>query len=176
MRFHDLPAGDECPEIVNAVIEIPQGSNKREYDAAIGNFTLDRLLISPLDYPTDYGWTPGTLSKDGDPLDILVFVSHPTIPGCVISARPIGVLRMHDEKGDGHKIIAAAGTDPRYHEAARLEDLPEQALREIHNFLTACEQLKSQDTEVTGRLDVESAHEVIREAVGLNRLSASYQH
>lgn len=177
MRFHDLPIGEEAPEIVNAVIEIPQGStNKYEYNAALDSFVLDRVLFSPLYYPTDYGWIPGTLSEDGDPLDILVFVSHPTFPGCVIPARPIGVLHMHDEKGEDFKIIAVARTDPRYNQVARLEDLPEHVLREIHHFFAIYKQLEFKETEILGWLDVESARRIIREAIALDRSSTSYQH
>jgi len=177
VRYHDLPTGEESPEIVNAVIEIPQGStNKYEYNAALDSFVLDRVLFSPLYYPTDYGWIPGTLSEDGDPLDILVFVSHPTFPGCVIPARPIGVLHMHDEEGEDYKIIAVARTDPRYDQVARLEDLPEHVLREIHHFFAIYKQLEYKETEILGWLGLDSAHRIIRQAVELSRSSASYQH
>ena len=177
MRLNDLPIGEEAPEIVNAVIEIPQGStNKYEYNAALDSFVLDPVLFSPLYYPADYGWVPGTLSEDGDPLDILVFVSHPTFPGCVIPARPIGVLHMRDENGEDFKIIAAAGTDPHYNQVARLEDLPEHVLREIHHFFAIYKQLEYKETEILGWLGVESAHRIIREAIVLSRSSESYQH
>lgn len=177
MRYQDLPVGGEAPGIVNAVIEIPQGStNKYEYDAALGSFVLDRVLFSPLYCPTDYGWIPGTLSEDGDPLDILVFVSHPTFPGCVIRARTIGVLHMCDDKGEDFKIIAAARTDPRYDEVASLEDLPEHVLREIHHFFEIYKHLEFKETEILGWLGMESAHRIIREAVDLQESSAAYQH
>lgn len=159
------------------VIEIPQGSaNRYVYNAALDSFVLDRVFASPLCYPTDYGWIPVTLSKDGDPLDILVFVSHPTFSGCVISARPVGALHLRDETGEDRKIIAVAGADPRYCQVARLEDLPEHALRDIHQFLTDVRQSECDSTEIIGRLGIESAHQIIREAVELGRLSASYQH
>ncbi len=76
------PSGDDAPEEVNAVVEIPRGSsNKYEYDSKMGLFKRDRPLYSPLFYPFDYGWIAGTLSADGDPLDVLVIGSHPTFPG-----------------------------------------------------------------------------------------------
>lgn len=108
MRMVDIPVGEESPGIVNAIIEIPPGSsNKYEYNAALDSFVLDRVLYSPLYYPTEYSWIAGTLSEDGDPLDVLVFTSHPTFSGCVIRVRPIGVLHMHDEEGED-RIIGEA--------------------------------------------------------------------
>ena len=99
---------------VDALIEIPRGSrNKYEYDHARGRIRLDRVLYSSVHYPTDYGLIPETLSADGDELDILVMVEEPTFPGCLVVARPIGVLVMRDEKGGDEKILAVPAVDPR---------------------------------------------------------------
>ncbi len=166
MRLADLPVGEESPEIVNAVIEIPKGSsNKYQYDSDLDAFLLDRVLYSPLYYPTDYGWIAGTVSEDGDPLDVLVFTSHPTFPGCVVRGRAVGVLHMHDEKGEDYKIIAAASADPRFDEVRCLEDLPEHVLRETVHFFTVYKQLEYKETEILGWLGVESAHRIIAAAV-----------
>lgn len=177
MRLADVPVGEDSPGIVNAVIEIPKGSsNKYEYNPALDAFVLDRALYSPLYYPTDYGWIAGTVSEDGDPLDILVFTSHPTFPGCVVRARAIGVLHMHDEEGEDYKIMAAASTDPRFNEVAGLEDLPEHVLRETVHFFTVYKQLEYKETEILGWLGIESAHRVITAAVERHKAGTSYQH
>lgn len=166
MRLEDISVGDESPNIVNAVIEIPQGSsNKYEYDPSLDAFVLDRVLYSPLYYPTDYGWVAGTLSEDGDPLDVLVFVSHPTFPGCVIRVRPIGSLHMHDEEGEDFKIIAVANTDPRFTTVASLDHLPEHTLREIRHFFSVYKQLEFKETEILGWLGTDRARQIIIEAV-----------
>jgi inorganic pyrophosphatase len=121
-----LPIGDDAPDEVNAVIEIPRGSsNKYEYDRELGVFKLDRTLYSPLFYPFDYGWIAGTMSADGDALDVLVIGSHPTFTGCVVTCRPLGVLMMRDEKGADEKILARVVHDPRYHGVHRLGHVPE---------------------------------------------------
>src|SRR5437588_4587745 len=100
MSLLSLPIGKDAPREVHAVIEIPMGSsNKYEYDLKLNVFVLDRVLFSPLYYPCDYGWVAGTLSEDGDPLDILVLGSHANYPGCVVLARPLGALMMRDEEG-----------------------------------------------------------------------------
>src|SRR5947209_5477681 len=99
---------------IDVFIEIPQGSrNKYEYDHVSHAIRLDRVLHSSVHYPSDYGFIPDTLSEDGDPLDVLVLVYEPTFPGCIIPVRPIGVLRMNDDKGYDEKILAVPAGDPR---------------------------------------------------------------
>lgn len=177
MRLSDIPAGEDYPNIVNAVVEIPQGSsNKYEYSFALDSFVLDRALYSPLYYPTEYGWVAGTLSPDGDPLDVLIFTSHPTFPGCVIRTRPIGVLHMHDEEGEDFKIIGVADTDPRYDRVHSLDDLPKHVLREIVHFFSVYKQLENKETEILGWLGVDVAHRIINECVERERASHAYQH
>ena len=137
---------------------------------------LDRVFASPLGRSTDYGWIPGTLSKAGDPLDILVFVSYPTFPGCVVRARTIGAVHTRDRRGEGYTIVSVACSDPRYDQVTSLDGLPKDALREIDTFLTVYRQLDCEDTEIIDRFGCEPAQKIIREAVELHRSSASYQH
>lgn len=115
-----LPVGDEYPDAVNAVIEIPGDAvNKYEYDKKLNVFRLDRNLYSPVHYPGDYGFIPSTLSEDGDPLDVLVMVDAPSFPGCVMTVRPIGLLEMLDQGVLDEKVLAVGKTNPRYNEAGR---------------------------------------------------------
>jgi inorganic pyrophosphatase len=166
MRLSDIPIGDDYPNVVNAVVEIPKGSsNKYEYSFILDSFVLDRVLYSPLYYPTDYGWIAGTISPDGDPLDILIFTSHPTFSGCIIRTRPVGVLHMHDEEGKDFKILGVADTDPRYDRVHSLDDLPEHVLKEIVHFFSVYKQLENKETEILGWLGPETAHRIIRESV-----------
>lgn len=127
---HDIPI--DC---VEAMVEIPRGSrNKYEYDHERGIFRLDRRLFSATVYPADYGFIPDTLAGDGDPLDILVLLEDPTFPGCHVTARPIGMLAMHDDAGDDVKVIAVDPKDPVFEKVRFLDDIHEQYLREIKNF------------------------------------------
>jgi inorganic pyrophosphatase len=161
--FHNIPIGDKAPEIVNAIIEIPQGSNnKYEFDHELEVFKLDRTLYSPLYYPFDYGWVCDTLADDGDPLDILVITSQPTFPGCLVEARPLGILMMRDDKGPDEKVLAVADTDPRFKGMTHLSDLPPHILKEIVHFFDIYKDLEDKQTHVLGWQDVESAYEVIR--------------
>lgn len=135
MDMYRLPVGQDAPRIVNAVIEIPGNTrNKVEYDPELGVFCIDRVLYSPVRYPGDYGFIPGTLSPDGDALDVLVLVTEPTFTGCVMSVRPIGMLEMTDEAGTDEKILAVPENDPRYQEIHDLGDLPHHIAKEIEYF------------------------------------------
>lgn len=150
---------------VDAVIEIPQGSrNKYEYDHQLNLIRLDRVLHSSVHYPTDYGFIPDTLSKDGDPLDVLVVVHEPTYPGVHVSVRPIGLLRMHDEKGEDEKILAVPTGDPRFDGINNLEDLPSHWLKEIENFFATYKLLEDKETDLHGWEPAPAAWKVIDES------------
>lgn len=159
----DVKPGPNPPEIVYAVIETPQGSkNKFEFDKEIMAIYLDRVLYSSVVFPISYGFIPRTLGDDEDPLDIMVLITEPTFPGCVVAARPIGVLRMKDEKGNDDKIIAVAHNDPRLSEAHELDWVPKHQLIEVEEFFRDYKKLeKGKKTEVQGWEDKESAHSII---------------
>ncbi len=136
---------------VEVFVEIAQGSrNKYEYDKARRLFVLDRVLYSSVHYPTDYGFVPDTLAADGDPLDALVIVNEPTFPGCVIRARPIGMLDMQDDKGEDEKILAVPLGDPRFDGVTTLDDVSPHLLLEIENFFQTYKTLEGRPTEVRG--------------------------
>src|SRR3984893_12860797 len=97
--LYDLDPGPDCPELVRMIVEIPKNSaNKYEYYGKLGVFRLDRALYSPVHYPGDYGFIPGTLATDGDPMDVLALVEEPKFSGCVVEVRPVGVLNLVDQQ------------------------------------------------------------------------------
>jgi inorganic pyrophosphatase len=152
-------------EPIEVIVEIPSGSrNKYEYDHAQHRFVLDRILYSSVHYPCDYGFIDGSLADDGDPLDVLVVISEPTFPGCVVRARPIGVLDMEDDKGHDYKVLAVAHDDPRWDETHELGNLSPHRLREIENFFRIYKELEGRKTEVSGWLGVDDAWRIIRAA------------
>ncbi len=147
---------------VEAVVEIPRGSrNKYEFDHERGVFRLDRVLYSSVHYPTDYGFIPGTLSLDGDPLDVLVVVDEAAFTGCHVRARPIGTLIMVDEKGEDEKILAVPHDDPRFTQTRRLSDLGSHWLLEISAFFRTYKELQGVQTEVRDWRDVDDAWKII---------------
>ncbi len=151
-------------DYVEVFVEIPQGSrNKYEYDKARRLFVLDRVLYSSVHYPTDYGFVPDTLAADGDPLDALVIVNEPTFPGCLIRARPIGMLDMYDDKGEDEKILGVPLGDPRFDGVTRLEDVSPHLLREIENFFQTYKTLEDRPTEVRGWRGADAAWAMIEQ-------------
>src|SRR5438477_11068528 len=113
--YTKLPIGDHAPERVNAVIEITQGSvNKYEYDNQLQVFRLDRTLYSPVHYPGDYGFVPGTKSDDGDPIDLVALVEQQSFTGCLIEVRHLGVLEMIDNEKTDINILGVPVGDPRF--------------------------------------------------------------
>lgn len=161
--LESLPIGDEAPRVVNAVVEVPVGSrNKYEYDPGLGAIMRDRVLPGSVRYPSDYGFIPSTQAEDGDPLDILVAAYEPSFPGCVVQARPVGLLDMSDEEGPDHKILAVPDDDPRFDDIKELEDLPQQNLREIEQFFSVYKQLEGdKHVEVRGWQGHDKAREMI---------------
>lgn len=165
MDIYDLSPGDDSPEVVNVVVEIPKGTrNKIEYDPADGVFRLDRVLHSPVHYPGDYGFIPGTLAEDGDALDIIVLVTDPTFTGCVLEARPVGALVMRDEKGRDEKILAVPQRDPRYRETTDISNLPGHLLREIEHFFDIYKELEGKATATLGWEPGRKARSIIRDS------------
>src|SRR5262245_57128693 len=121
--------------VIDVVVEIPRGSrNKYEMDKERGVIRLDRRLFSATFYPTDYGYIPDTLGEDGDPLDALVLLDDPTFPGCWVTARPVGVFWMVDDKGPDAKIISVPAGDPRWDHVNEIEDVPDALRAEIEQF------------------------------------------
>ncbi len=145
-------------------IEIPRGSrNKYEFDPSTGRFRLDRVLFSSVHYPAEYGFVPDTCAPDGDPLDALVLSNEPTFPGCIVPARPVGVLDMRDEKGLDQKILAVPSGDPRFDDIHDVGDLQPHWLAEIENFFAIYKTLEGTTTEVKGWLNAQAAWRIIGE-------------
>lgn len=150
---------------VEALVEIPKGSrNKYEFDKTRQCLRLDRVLYSPLHYPTDYGFILNTLAEDGDALDVLIVTHEPTFPGCLVPIRPVGVLDMQDEHGRDQKILAVPAVDPRFSEVEDLAGLPRHFLLEIEHFFAVYKALEEKATEILGWQGNEEAWRIIGEA------------
>src|SRR5215469_16554338 len=155
MDLLSLPIGAHAPKIVNAVVEVPSGcANKYEYDKSLKLFRLDRPLFASVHYPGEYGFIPSTLSPDGDALDIVILVTHPTFSGCVMEARPVGVLEMIDQGKPDQKILAVAKGSPTHAQIKNHKDLAPHVLREIEHFFSIYKELEGKKTQVKGWNDI----------------------
>ena len=150
----------------DVLIEIPKGSrNKYEYDFALKKVRYDRMIFSSMMYPADYGFVPETLALDGDPLDVLVLVTEPTFPGCVMEVKPIGVFHMTDEKGPDEKIICVPMSDPIWNKVNNLEELNPHLIKEIEHFFKVYKDLEKKKVDVGGWGDVLEAKEIVANCI-----------
>lgn len=168
--WHNLSSGPNAPDTIYAVIEVPKGSrNKYEYSKSAGVIKLDRVLYSPLHYPGDYGFIPQSYYGDSDPLDVLVMMEEPSYPGCVIEARPIGMLRLLDRGDHDDKILAVPATDPQYEDYHDLEDLPRHYPNAVEHFFITYKQLERAEVQSLGWVGVKEAKEAILNSLKLYR-------
>lgn len=151
------------PKIVEVVVEIPAGSrNKYEFDEHSGVLRLDRVLSSAVFYNFEYGYVEGTRADDGDHTDALILLAEPTFPGCHITARPVGGLRMHDDKGDDFKVLCVAIGDPVHAHIKNLSQVSGQRLREIEHFFATYKLLEDKRVDVHGWSDIKDALDLLR--------------
>ncbi|MGC9181468.1 inorganic diphosphatase [Thermogladius sp. KZ2Tp1] len=167
--FDKIGPGDKAPEVVNVVVEIPMNSGvKYEIDKETGIVQVDRVLFTSMVYPFNYGFIPGTLEEDGDPVDVLVFMYDTLLPGSLIKVRPIGALETEDEKGRDVKIIAVPyeKIDARFENIRDINDLPEMVRQRIAHFFEHYKELeKGKWVKVVGWRNREEALQRIRNAI-----------
>ncbi|MFM1902049.1 MULTISPECIES: inorganic diphosphatase [unclassified Synechococcus] len=156
MDLRSLPPSPS-PGLVNLVVEIPAGSrNKYEYFADAGIMALDRVLHSSVRYPFDYGFIPNTLAEDGSPLDAMVIMEEPTFAGCLICARPIGVLDMHDTGHYDGKILCVPVADPRQRGITSIRQIAANQLEDVAEFFRIYKNLEGRVTSIGGWRDADA--------------------
>ncbi len=164
--WHGATFGDSAPKIVNALIEIPQGSkSKYEIDKKTGLLKLDRVIYSSFHYPVNYGFIPQTLGKDGDPLDILVMCSEAIQPLCLVEAYVIGNMQMIDSGLIDDKIIAVAVKDPGVNYITTLSEVPTHFFTVLKNYFEQYKVLENKKVEINDFQEKETAFEIINESI-----------
>lgn len=170
MSLQRVPTGHDVPNDVNVVIEIPMNSPaiKYEVDKDTGAIFVDRMLKTAMYYPTNYGFIPHTLCGDGDPVDVLVVMPLPVLPGSVVRCRPVGVLRMTDEAGEDAKVIAVpvSKVTGLYRDVDSVRDLPEMLLDQISHFFDHYKDLeRGKWVNIDGWRGAEEARKEILDAI-----------
>lgn len=166
MSIANLPIGDKAPEVVNVVIEIPAGSkNKYEYDEELDCIKLDRVGYAAMAHPYDYGFVPETRSEDGDHLDAFVILDHSVFPGCVVAARPVGLVKMIDDGEGDEKLICVPAKDPRYDHITELEQLSPHLPKEIQHFFEHYKDLQGKKCEINGWVGAAEAKAIINSSL-----------
>ncbi len=167
-----VTAGAEAPHMFNVIIEIPMNADpiKYEVDKESGAIFVDRFMGTAMHYPCNYGYVPRTLAADGDPVDVLVITPFPLISGVVVRCRPLGLLKMIDEKGDDAKVLAVPDDKvlPIYSHWRRYQDINRHRLAQIQHFFEHYKDLEpGKMVRIGGWGDVEEARGEI--ATGMQR-------
>lgn len=170
MNLDNLPLGEDVPNDINVVIEIPAHGSpvKYEVEKDSGTLMVDRFMGTAMFYPCNYGFLPHTLSEDGDPVDVLVVTPVPLISGSVIRCRPVGMLEMTDEAGEDHKVLAVpvSKLTKLYDDVHKPQDLHDDMLNQVTHFF---EQYKALETgkwvKVENWVGVERAREEILSSI-----------
>jgi inorganic pyrophosphatase len=166
MTLTNVPIGKNAPEEFNVVIEIPKGSrNKYEYDEEMDAIKLDRVAFTAMAHPYDYGFIPGTRSEDGDHLDSFVMLDTSVFPGCVVTARPIGLVKMVDDGENDEKIFAVPVDDIRYENIKSMDDLSPHIKKEVQHFFEHYKDLQKKEVVINGWGDKDEAIKIINEAI-----------
>ncbi|MEY2666715.1 MAG: hypothetical protein RLZZ384_886 [Pseudomonadota bacterium] len=170
MSFMKVQSGRDVPHDINVIIEIPAYSDpvKYEVDKDTGALTVDRFMGTAMQYPTNYGYIPHSLSDDGDPVDVLVITPAPLLSGCVIRCRPIGVLKMVDEAGSDAKVLAVPveKLTPCYKKVTTFEDISEDKLAKIAHFFQHYKDLEEGKwVNIEGWFGIEDAKREIVESI-----------
>ncbi len=147
------------------IVEVPKNSaNKYEYDGKLGLFRLDRVLYSPVHYPGGYGFIPGTLAEDGDPMDVLALTGEASFTGCMIEVRPVGVLNMVDQEENDLKIISVPNRNPRYDQIHTLDQIFPHVRREVEHFFSIYKELEGRAVRMEGWGGPREARRLIQES------------
>src|SRR5687768_7166384 len=164
--WHGAECGENAPEIVNALIEIPEGSRaKYEIDKKTGLLKLDRVIYSSFHYPVNYGFIPQTLGEDGDPLDILVLCSESIQPLCLVESIVIGNMQMTDNGETDDKIIAVAAKDPTVNHLKNVNELPPHFFSVLKNYFEQYKVLENKKVQIDEFQTKEIAYQVIQQAI-----------
>ncbi|MYZ47996.1 inorganic diphosphatase [Propylenella binzhouense] len=174
MRIEAIPIGNNPPEDVNVIIEVPVGGEPIKYELhkESGTLFVDRFLYTPMRYPGNYGFVPHTLCGDGDPIDVVCASTRGLVPGCVINCRPIGVLIMEDESGGDEKIIAVPSTKltRRYEKVRTYQDLPQISTEQIEHFFAHYKDLeRGKWVKIVRWGDADEAKQLINDSVARAR-------
>ena len=170
MILDRVSCGNNVPNDINVIIEIPSHSDpvKYEVDKETGAMFVDRFMGTAMHYPCNYGYIPQTLSEDGDPADVLVVTPIPVISGSVIRVRPLGMLLMTDEAGKDSKIIGVPVDmlTNLYSSMNSVRDLPRSLLDSIAHFFDHYKDLETGKwVKIDGWVDTEDAKREILDSI-----------
>jgi inorganic pyrophosphatase len=173
--FSALEPFDPDSGELNAVVETPRGSrNKYSLDEQTGVFKLKAVLTAGAAFPFDFGFIPGTVGEDGDPLDVLIIMDEPTFPGCLVPAHLIGVIEARQTSKDGKterndRLIALAADSQRYSGIRSITELSRPLLDEIEEFFAFYNRMRGKKFKPLGRKGPRKAAALVKAGVRKKR-------
>ncbi len=178
MNLDRVSPGDNAPNEINVIIEIPAYKEpvKYEIDKSTGAMFVDRFLGTAMYYPCNYGYVPQTLSLDGDPVDVMLVAPLPIISGAVIKCRPLGLLKMEDDGGIDAKILAVPidKLTPLYRNMVSFRDMQEETLERLSHFFAHYKDLeKGKWVKIEGWVGVEEAKQEILDSIARHQNKSS---
>lgn len=166
--WHGVSKGQNAPNEVMAVIEVPKGSQtKYELDKESGMLKVDRILYSAVHYPANYGFIPQSYCEDNDPLDVLVLCQESVLPLSLMRVRPIGVMKMIDQGESDDKIIAVHVDDPEFAHYHSIDELPPHCLKILRRFFEDYKTLENKEVSISEFLGPKDARRIINESFEL---------
>ncbi len=169
-RLDRIPPYDD-ERAVRVVVEAPKGAVvKLKFEPQLGAFTVSRPLPVGSAYPFDWGFVPGTLAADGDPLDALVLDDHATFPGVVIPCRLIGVVEVEQRSESGlrernDRLILVPGEARWLGELKDVKSLPKPLKEEIERFFLNVTFFTAKDPRILGWRGHDSADEILARGI-----------
>ncbi len=184
--WHGVDIGKNAPEIVTCYIEmVPLDTVKYEVDKVSGYLKIDRPQKYSNKVPSLYGFIPQTYSGegvakfdtekggeditgDGDPIDICVLtekeISHGNI---LVEARPIGSLRMIDNRQADDKVIAVLNNDMVYGDYRDISDVPTKVLDRLKHYFLTYKDLPGQERDcyITRVMGIDETRDLIYRAI-----------
>ncbi len=166
--WHEVGSGDEVPNIINVIVEVPKGSlNKYEIDKETGLIKLDRANYSSAAFPAEYGFVPQTLWDDGDALDVIILATFPIPTGILVKVRPVALMEMIDTGESDYKVIGVPVDDKRWEDVQDLDDINKHTIKEIQHFFETYKALKGKPAvvEILGFKGKEATLEAVKKSI-----------
>jgi inorganic pyrophosphatase len=153
---------------LNLVIETPKGCrNKYAFDSRLKAYKLKSVLPNGAVFPFDFGFVPGTVAEDGDPLDVLVLMDEPAFTGCLMEGRLLGVIEAEQTnkgKTERNDRLIAVATESHTHASLKsLLNLEPELIDEIEHFFVSYNKARDKDFKPIARRGPIEAARLIQE-------------
>jgi inorganic pyrophosphatase len=141
---------------MDVLIDTPRGSRvKYKHHPDRGLYIAHKYLPLGLTFPVNFGFIPGTLGEDGDPLDVAFFLQETLAVGCLVRGRLIGVIEGMQKEGResfrNDRLIAVPVEDKSAAKLRSLSDLKNDFVDQLEQFFVVYNQVQGREFKPLGR-------------------------